>query len=157
MAWRWCVIYVREDNDSNIYATITRLIWTIWTSLSNIPRKAIKFNHSLHVKSVEFGWAMGEFFCIHKKFYFFLSDTLLRLVVWLEVLSRIRLLADLNVFYNGVSTWFGSCRLWPIRVHGSPVDSPLRGPIMWSFDVFCVFSLKLFNKQLRCCWLKASW
>ena len=26
---------------------ITRLIWTIWTSLSAVPRKAIKFNHSL--------------------------------------------------------------------------------------------------------------
>ena len=26
---------------------ITRLIWTIWTSLSTVLRKAIKFNHSL--------------------------------------------------------------------------------------------------------------
>ena len=26
---------------------ITRLIWTIWTSLSSVPRKAVKFNHSL--------------------------------------------------------------------------------------------------------------
>ena len=26
---------------------ITRLIWTIWTSLSAVPRKAVKFNHSL--------------------------------------------------------------------------------------------------------------
>ena len=28
-----CVIYVREDNDSNVQAMITRLIWTTWTSL----------------------------------------------------------------------------------------------------------------------------
>ena len=26
---------------------VTRLIWTIWTSMSAIPRKAVKFNHSL--------------------------------------------------------------------------------------------------------------
>ena len=26
---------------------ITQLIWTIWTSLSAVPRKAVKFNHSL--------------------------------------------------------------------------------------------------------------
>ena len=26
---------------------ITRLIWTIWTSLSAVPRKAVKFDHSL--------------------------------------------------------------------------------------------------------------
>ena len=33
---------------------ITRLIWTIWTSMSDVPRKAVKFNHSLthpHIKS----------------------------------------------------------------------------------------------------------
>ena len=29
---------------------ITRLIWTIWTSLSAVPRKAVKFNHSLTPK-----------------------------------------------------------------------------------------------------------
>ena len=26
---------------------ITQLIWTIWTLLSTVPRKAVKFNHSL--------------------------------------------------------------------------------------------------------------
>ena len=34
VARRSCVIYVKEDNDSNVKAVITRLIWTIWTSLS---------------------------------------------------------------------------------------------------------------------------
>ena len=33
--------------DSNVYAVITRLTWTIWTSLSGVTRKTIKFNHSL--------------------------------------------------------------------------------------------------------------
>ena len=44
MACRLWVIYVREDNDSNVQAMITRLIWT---SLSAVPRKAVKFTHSL--------------------------------------------------------------------------------------------------------------
>ena len=47
MACRLCIIYVREDNDSDVKAMITRLIWTIWTSLSAVPRKAVKFNHSV--------------------------------------------------------------------------------------------------------------
>ena len=47
LACRLCVIYVREDNDSNVHAVITWLIWTIWTSMSAVPRKAVKFNHSL--------------------------------------------------------------------------------------------------------------
>ena len=40
---------MREDNDSNVKAMITRLIWTIWTSLYGVrcPGKAVKFNHSL--------------------------------------------------------------------------------------------------------------
>ena len=47
MACRLWVIYVREDNDSNVLAMITRLMWTIWTSLSAVPKKSVKFNHSL--------------------------------------------------------------------------------------------------------------
>ena len=47
MACRLWVICVREDNDSNVYAMITWPIWTTWTSLSAVPRKAVKFNHSL--------------------------------------------------------------------------------------------------------------
>ena len=39
-----CVIYVKEDNDSNVWAMITRLIWT---PMSIVPQKAIKLNHSL--------------------------------------------------------------------------------------------------------------
>ena len=44
VACRLCVIYVREDNDSNVKAVITLLVWT---SLSAVPRKAVKFYHSL--------------------------------------------------------------------------------------------------------------
>ena len=47
VACKSCVIYVRDDDDSSVWAVITRLIWTIWTSLSAVPRKAVKFNHSL--------------------------------------------------------------------------------------------------------------
>ena len=47
VACRLSVIYVREDNNSNVWAVISRLIWTIWTSLSPVPRKAVKFNHPL--------------------------------------------------------------------------------------------------------------
>ena len=46
VACRLCVIYVREDTDSNVEAVITQLIWILWTSLSAIHRKAGKFNHS---------------------------------------------------------------------------------------------------------------
>ena len=53
MACRLCVIYVKEDNVSNAKATITRLIWTLWTSLSAVPRKAAKFNLSLTSRSFQ--------------------------------------------------------------------------------------------------------
>ena len=42
-----CVIYVREDNDSNVKVMITRLIWTILTLLSAVPRKAVKLIHMI--------------------------------------------------------------------------------------------------------------
>ena len=38
MACRSCVIYVREDNGSNVYTMITRLIWT---SLSAVREKPL--------------------------------------------------------------------------------------------------------------------
>ena len=38
MACRLCVIYVREDNDSNFKAMITRLVWT---PMSAVSEKAI--------------------------------------------------------------------------------------------------------------------
>ena len=41
-----CVIYVREDNDSNVQAMIKRLVWAIWTLMSAVPKKAVKLNHS---------------------------------------------------------------------------------------------------------------
>ena len=44
---RLCVIYVREDNYSNVYVMITQLIWTIWIPMSSIPQKADKLNLSL--------------------------------------------------------------------------------------------------------------
>ena len=47
VAFRWCVIYVREDDDSNVKAMVTRLIWTTWTLMSTVPKKAVKLNHSL--------------------------------------------------------------------------------------------------------------
>ena len=44
-----CVIYVREDDNSNVQVMITWLIWLTWTSLSaaRSPKKAIKLNHPL--------------------------------------------------------------------------------------------------------------
>ena len=38
------VIYVREDNYSNVKVMITRLIWTIWTPMSSVPKKVDKHN-----------------------------------------------------------------------------------------------------------------
>ena len=43
MACRWCVIYVREDNDFNVEAMITAYVDFGCCCL----RKAVKFNHSL--------------------------------------------------------------------------------------------------------------
>ena len=43
-----CVIYVREDNDSNVFQVmITRLEWTTWTRMSVVPKRLLKFNYSL--------------------------------------------------------------------------------------------------------------
>ena len=33
-----CGIYVSEDNDSNVYLMITRLVWTTWTPMSAVPK-----------------------------------------------------------------------------------------------------------------------
>ena len=47
MACRLCVIYVREDNDSNVQAMIMWLVWTIWTPMSAVPKKVNLITHSL--------------------------------------------------------------------------------------------------------------
>ena len=40
----------------------------------------------------------------------------------------------------------------------SPVDSPHKGPVMWSFYVFLVVSLnEMLNKQSMCQWLLMPW
>ena len=44
---RLWVIYVREDNYSNVKVMIKRLIWTIWTPMSSVLKKADKLNLSL--------------------------------------------------------------------------------------------------------------
>ena len=44
---RLWVIYVREDNYSNVWVMIKRLIWTIWTPMSSVLKKADKLNLSL--------------------------------------------------------------------------------------------------------------
>ena len=44
---RLWVIYVREDNYSNVQVMIKRLIWTIWTPMSSVLKKADKLNLSL--------------------------------------------------------------------------------------------------------------
>ena len=40
----FCVFYVGEDDDSNVWGVIR---WLIWTSLSVVPKKTDKTNHSL--------------------------------------------------------------------------------------------------------------
>ena len=47
VAFRWCVIYVMEYNDSNVTVIITRPIWTTCTPMSAVPEKAVKLNRSL--------------------------------------------------------------------------------------------------------------
>ena len=42
-------------------------------------------------------------------------------------------------------------------IRQSLVDSPHKEPVVWSFDVFSVFSLKLLNKQSSCQWLGMPW
>ena len=43
-----CVIYVGGDNDFNVQAMITRLMWTIWTSLSAVRERPLNLiTHSL--------------------------------------------------------------------------------------------------------------
>ena len=44
---RLWVIYVREDNYSNVQVMIKWLIWTIWTPMSSVLKKADKLNLSL--------------------------------------------------------------------------------------------------------------
>ena len=45
---RLCVIYVGGNNDFNVQAMITRLMWTIWTSLSAVRERPLNLiTHSL--------------------------------------------------------------------------------------------------------------
>ena len=46
VTFKFCVIYVSEDNDSNALAMFTRLLWITWTSISAAPKMAIKLTHS---------------------------------------------------------------------------------------------------------------
>ena len=41
------LIYLREDNHSNVKVMIKWLIWTIWTPMSSVLKKADKLNLSL--------------------------------------------------------------------------------------------------------------
>ena len=51
VACRLCVIYVGGDNDFNVQAMITRLMWTIWTSLSAVRERPLNLiTHSLTSK-----------------------------------------------------------------------------------------------------------
>ena len=47
VASRLCVIYVKEDDNSNVQVMITWLIWITWTSLSAVWKRAVKLNYSL--------------------------------------------------------------------------------------------------------------
>ena len=38
-----CVIYVREDNDSNVLVMIIRLVWTTWTPMSAVPHHSLTY------------------------------------------------------------------------------------------------------------------
>ena len=49
---RLWVIYVRENNDSNVQVMITRLMWTIWTPMSSVLKKADKLNLSLSLSTI---------------------------------------------------------------------------------------------------------
>ena len=44
---RLCVIYVSEDNNSNVRVTIIRLLWITWTSMSDFREKPSKLNYPL--------------------------------------------------------------------------------------------------------------
>ena len=52
VACRLCVIYVGGDNDFNVQAMITPLMWTIWTSLSAVRERPLNLiTHSLTCSS----------------------------------------------------------------------------------------------------------
>ena len=42
---RLYVIYVREDNDSNVYVMIAWLLWTIWIQIPTVPRRLLNLTH----------------------------------------------------------------------------------------------------------------
>ena len=56
---RLWVIYVREDNYSNVQARITQLIWTAWTLLSAARERPLNLNHSLLFWSIGFWQVYG--------------------------------------------------------------------------------------------------
>ena len=43
------------------------------------------------------------------------------------------------------------------NIHWSPVDPTHKEPIMLSFGVFFVVTIKLLNKQSGCWWFEATW
>ena len=52
---RLWVIVMGEDNYSNVWVMIKRLIWTICTPMSSVPKKADKLNLSLSLAPVTSG------------------------------------------------------------------------------------------------------
>ena len=60
-----CVIYVGGDNDSNVQAMITRLMWTIWTSLSAVWERPLNLiTHSLTPHKGPLMWTIDIFFIV---------------------------------------------------------------------------------------------
>ena len=64
----------------------------------------------------------------------------------------------LHVFYpshHNVMAWRRFPHYWSFvrGIHRWPVDSPHKGPVMWSFDSFVVRPIKLSSKQSICLWL----
>ena len=47
---------------------ITRLVWTIWTLMSAVPKKAVKLNHSPPLSQCHGCWCLGSLCCEVKFF-----------------------------------------------------------------------------------------
>ena len=110
---------------------ITQLIWTIWTSVSAVPRKAVKFNHSLTYLTY------NTIFNKRKKF---LNDVVI------------------NFLHDDIIKWKHFPRYWPFvqGIHWSPVNSPHKG--QWCralmFSLICTWINGWVNNgeagDLRC-------
>ena len=159
---RLWVIYVREDNYSNVLVTIKRLIWTIWTPMSSVLKKADKLNLSLSL-SLMIEWTVYlrlfyPYYMVHAIFVFYCRpyNTLYLCPMLLSFVSWWKWSNILFYFYaeGGELSWRWLCRhRWRrgCRFHNLRCrrrQGRRRGGSLVSVSVFIMYYMHISHQSM---------